>query len=176
MPLLDAANSTLVLVDYQARLMPAIHEGAAVLQTAHRLSRAAELLSVPIVVTRQYPHGLGDTVEPLSALAATVVDKTRFGGGVEVLATLPQDRPDVVIAGCEAHVCLLQTSIDLLDAGRRLAVVADACGSRAPASHSYAMRRLQAAGAQIVTMEMVAFEWVRDSRDPTFKAISALIK
>ena len=86
------------------------------------------------------------------------------------------ERPEVVIAGCESHVCMLQTALGLLRSGRRVWVVADACGSRRAADHALAMQRLRDAGATVVGAEMVMFEWVHDCRHPAFREVLALIK
>ncbi len=176
---IDAARCCLLLVDYQARLMPAIHDGEQVLATALRLADAARLLGVPVLGTEQNPRGLGPNVDALRQRCASTLTKMHFDacadGLLDALAAWP-DRPELVVAGCEAHVCLLQTALGLRRAGRALWVVADACGSRRVADHTLAMQRLRDAGATIVGAEMVLFEWVHDCRHPAFRDLLALVK
>jgi nicotinamidase-related amidase len=176
---LETRRSSLVLVDYQARLMPAIHEGERVVAAALLLADAARLLGVPVLGTEQNPAGLGANVEGVRQRCASTLAKMHFDacedGLLEQLAALG-DVPEVVLAGCEAHVCLLQTALGLRRAGREVWVVADACGSRKVADHALAMQRLRDAGACIVGTEMLLFEWLHDCRHPAFKQVLALVK
>lgn len=180
MQAITAQSCALVLVDYQSRLMPAIHDAERVAATAHLLARAARLLDLPVVGTEQNPAGLGATAEALRAVATHTVTKTHFDacadGLVEALDAATGGCRQVVLAGCESHVCLLQTALGLLRAGRQVWVVENACGSRRPADHAVAMQRLAAAGAVVVTHEMVMFEWLHDCRHPRFRDMLALVK
>ena len=174
----DAA--ALVLVDYQARLMPAIAGAERVVAEAVFLADVARLLAVPVVGTAQNPAGLGPNVAAVAERCDCIVEKTRFDACADgLLDALRAARPgltQVVLAGCEAHVCLTQTALGLRRAGLELFIVASACGSRAPADHALAMQRLAQAGATIVVPEMVAFEWLRSSAEPAFGAVLALVK
>lgn len=189
---IEAGASALLMVDLQARLMPAIAEGESVLREAQRLLRAAALCGVPVLFTEQNPGRLGGTVpelmpdappdappdaKPASALAAPVLPKMCFDAARDpgFDAALP-DRPTVLIAGVEAHVCVLQTALSLVDRGRRVAVVEDAVGSRAPASKAAALRRMERHGVEIVTAEMAVFEWLGSAEHPRFKEAMALVK
>lgn len=176
MPLLDAAGATLVIVDFQARLMPAIHDGQRLVTNARRMVDAAGLLGVAVMMTEQNPAGLGTTVPELAGSGA-VVTKMSFDACAEpgFLAALP-DKGDLVICGCEAHVCVGQTVLSLLAAGRRVAVVQDSVGSRAPESKEVAVARMARHGAEIVTTEMVVFEWLRSAEHPQFRPASRLIR
>lgn len=183
--LLSAAHGQLVLVDYQARLMPAIHDGEAVVANALRLARLAQALGLPCWGTEQSPDKLGPNLPELRALCRHTVAKTAFdatadaeaGGLLAALAPgAAAGRQQVVVAGCEAHVCLLQTALGLIGAGYAVSVVADACGARAAASHALAMARLRQAGASLVSTEMVGFEWLRRADHPAFKAWQAMIR
>lgn len=179
--LLQAARSQLVLVDHQQRLMPAIADGARVAARALRLARLAQALQVPCTGTEQSPDKLGPMEEPLRGLCAQVLAKTHFdacaAGLLEpVRAAAAAGREQVVIAGCEAHVCLLQTALGLRAAGLSLWVVADACGSRDRADRELALARLQGAGAVLVSSEMVGFEWVREAGHPQFRTLQALVR
>lgn len=199
--LLDAEDSQLVLVDYQARLMPAIHENEAVLRNALRLGRLAQLLEVPAWGTEQNPDKLGQNPAELRALCRKTLAKMHFSGVAEGLTDLlraparpqggnarslpkhlqkapqPQEqRNTIVVAGCEAHVCLLQTALDLLEQEFDVWVVTDACSSRTERNRDAAFDRLAGAGAELVTTEMVAFEWLRTAEHDAFRDVEALIK
>ncbi len=196
--LLDHEECQLVLVDYQARLMPAIHDGEAVLRNALRLARMAQLFEVPAWGTEQNPDRLGENPSELKALCRQTLAKMHFGACADGLAqllrpaprqggnarSLPKhlqkppaaERGTIVLAGCEAHVCLLQTALELIEEEFDLWVVTDACGSRTERNRDAAYDRLAAAGAELVTTEMVAFEWLRTAEHPMFKQVQALIK
>ena len=201
--LLQAEESQLVLVDYQQRLMPHIHEAEAVLANAVRLARIAALLQVPTWATEQTPDSLGGTVEALQPLVAgRVFAKSAFDGAPVLLPRLrpparPQqggnarslpkhlqkpaaapaaERETIVLAGCETHVCLMQTALGLLDEELDVWVVTDAFSSRTERNRDAAFDRLAGAGAELVTTEMVAFEWLRDAEHPRFKEVLALVK
>jgi nicotinamidase-related amidase len=174
---IDRTTSMLLVVDFQSRLMPAIEGGAAAVANAKRLVDLAGLLDVPVMVTEQNPKGLGRTVPEAGvegrALATKMTfDACRSPGFVDALP----DRPDVVVAGCEAHVCVLQTVLGLLDAGRRVYLVRDAVGARRPESKETAIRRMERHGAEIVTTEMVAFEWAETAEHPRFRDVVALVR
>lgn len=173
---LDPARSVLVLVDYQSRLMPAIHDGERVLAEALRLAEVAAVLGVPVIGTEQNPAGLGPNDERLRQHCARTLPKMHFDACEDGLLGAIGDAREVVVAGCEAHVCLLQTALGLRRAGREVAVVAPACGSRRPADRELALQRLRDAGALLVATEMVAFEWLHECRHPHFKAVLARIK
>jgi len=156
--LLTVEGAVLLLVDLQQRLMPAIHDNEVVVARAVRLAEAARLLDVPVFATEQNPAGLGPTVPPLAAYPQKVVSKTAFS------------------PVCEAHVCVLQTVLGLLGAGYRVVVAADAVGSRNPADRAAAIDRARQHGAEIVTSEMVLFEWLRDAQHPKFREVQKLLK
>jgi nicotinamidase-related amidase len=200
--LLDAEESQLVLVDYQQRLMPSIHEAEQVVGNAIRLARIAQLLQVPLWATEENPEGLGGTVEALQPLVAgRVLSKMAFDATSVLLPRLkPASRPQggnarslpkhlqkaapapaagresVVLAGCEAHVCLMQTALGLLEEEMDVWVVTDACSSRSERNRDAAFDRLAAAGAELVTTEMVAFEWLRDAGHPRFRDVLTIVK
>jgi nicotinamidase-related amidase len=177
MPIMDVAKSTLLVVDMQARLMPAMDEGAVVIENARRLVEAAALLGVPVRFTEQYRKGLGPTVPELAANEASAFEKTTFDAGrTPGFEALVAEGHAAILAGCEAHVCVLQTALGLVEKGRKVFVVRDAVGSRRPESKDAALRRLERNGVEIVTTEMVVFEWLGDAANPRFKAASALIK
>ncbi len=181
MKLINPAHCTLVLVDYQHRLLPAIHGGAQALGYATRLADVARELGLRVVGTEQNPKGLGPNADAVRQRCDVTLQKMHFDacadGLLEALASQTKERvTDVVIAGCEAHVCLMQTALGLLQAGLKVWVVAEACGSRTAENHALAMQRLQQAGACIVSFEMVAFEWLRSCEHARFKAVLKLLK
>jgi nicotinamidase-related amidase len=176
--LVNADGAVLVLIDFQERLMPVIADGETVVARAVRLAEAARLLDVPVVATEQNPAGLGPTVPPLAAYPHQVMVKTTFSamGHPGFAALLPAGPGDIVVAGCEMHVCVLQTVLGLLGSGRRVVLAADASGSRDPADRAAGLDRARQHGAEIVTSEMVLFEWLRDSRHPKFRQVQKLLK
>jgi nicotinamidase-related amidase len=178
---IDPHRCALVLVDYQRRLMPAIHGGAEVVAHATRLADVARELGVRVLGTEQNPQGLGVNDDALRQRCEATLSKMHFDACADGLLDMLQ-RPgepavtDVVIAGCEAHVCLLQTALGLLRAGLAVWVVAQASGSRKAEDHRLAMQRLLQAGARVVSIEMVAFEWLRSCEHPRFKRVLTLLK
>ena len=200
--LLDASESQLVLVDYQERLMPAIFEGPAALANALRLAQIAQLMEVPVWGTEQNPSRLGGNDPALRALCQKTLAKMHFSAAEEGLGewlrppakpqqggnarSLPKhlqkpaqqgpERGTIVIAGCEAHVCLMQTALDLIEDEFEVWVVTDACSSRTERNRDAAFDRLAGAGAELVTTEMVAFEWLGSCEHPAFKDVLGLIK
>jgi nicotinamidase-related amidase len=177
---LDARRGALVLVDYQSRLMPAIDDAERVLEHGVFLGRLAREVDVPVVGTEENPAGLGHNDPRIASLCASTLAKMSFdacGDGLaERLRASERDIDQVVVAGCEAHVCLLQTSLGLLREGFRVFVGPDACGSRRASDKALAMQRLQQAGAVLVNPEMVAFEWLRSCDHVRFRDVLALVK
>lgn len=180
MDAIDVARCALVLVDYQARLMPAIHDGANVVRAAVQLASAARVLGIPVIGTEQNPQRLGPNVDAVRALCEVTVAKRHFDACEDALcATVDERAPrtrQIVVAGCEAHVCLLQTALGLLRRERRVWVVESACGSRRPSDHRLAMQRLRQAGATIVSPEMVLFEWLGSSEHEHFRQVLEIVK
>jgi nicotinamidase-related amidase len=175
---IDRERSALLIIDFQQRLMPAIEDGAAVVGNARRLLQAAEMLGVPILFTEHNVGGLGPTISELADFAdgrlvhKITFDACRMAGFLDRM----EDRREIVVAGCETHVCVMQTALGLLDAGRRVCLVRDAVGSRRAESKEAAISRLAKHGAEIVTTEMVAFEWLASAEHPRFRDIIKLIK
>ncbi len=177
--LLDASRSQLVLVDFQSRLMPAIFEVEATLRNAVLLGRFARLVGVPSVATEQCPEKLGPNAIEIRELSDHTLSKTHFGAVADGLSDRLRanaSRNMIVIAGCEAHVCLMQTALGLIDRLFEVSVVVDACSSRTVRNRDAAFARLAQAGAQLVTTEMVGFEWLRDANHPAFRDFQALIR
>ncbi len=176
---LGSQESTLLVVDVQAKLISLIHGQARIVWNLERLMDAAKLFAIPTRVTEQYPQGLGPTVEVLRSKLPPATAKVHFSCAQagDLLSQLHSDgRSKVVVAGIETHVCVQQTVLDLLTAGLDVYVPADAVGSRYPEDHGVALRRMESSGATITTTESVLFEWCERSDIPQFKEISALIR
>ena len=180
----EAESSVLVIVDIQTRLGDAMPDKVLnrVLQNTALLARAAELLEVPVMLTEQYPQGLG----PTHAMVAEAIPascrrfaKTTFSclgadGFPAVIASL--QRQQVVLAGMEAHICVLQTAQDLAATGAEVFVVEDAICSRRLENYQNAIERLRANRIHVVSAESVVFEWMGDSRHPHFKTIQRWLR
>ncbi|MGE0355917.1 MAG: isochorismatase family protein [Burkholderiales bacterium] len=178
---IDPAHSAVVLVDFQQRLLPAIQRGARILAEAERLADCARALGVRVVGTEQNPAGLGPNASGIRRRCEETVAKTHFDacadGLVEALRVPGRPVPsDVVIAGCETHVCLMQTAHGLQRAGFGVWVAANACGTRNAADHDLAIARLRQSGAIPVSVEMVVFEWLKDCGHERFREVLAILK
>lgn len=198
--LLDSETCQLVLIDYQAKLMPAISGAKEVLGNAQILAKMAKKMHIPIYGTEQIPEKLGALDPTLSSLCKSVLVKSHFSacpeGLIDLLASpvqrksgnarsLPkhlqkkqeaQERSTIILAGVEAHVCLLQTALDLLNNEMDVWVVTDACGSRTDRNRDAAFDRLAACGAELITTEMAVFEWLGTAKHENFKYALELIK
>ncbi|SHK64512.1 Nicotinamidase-related amidase [Marinobacter antarcticus] len=175
--LMKSEQSTLLLIDVQEKLMPAIIHGRDVINQCVTLATIAGLLEVPVLATEQLPEKLGPNVEGVKELCLHTLAKYHFDACPDGLVEhLPEGRQQIVIAGCETHVCMMQTALSLLDAGYKVWVVADATGSRNEFDRDVALDRLSNSGARIVTTEMVAFEWMRHCKHPAFRDVQMLIK
>lgn len=175
---LQSSQSILLIVDIQTRLMPAIDQGDTVLARTMALAQAAPWMGVPVRATEHNASRLGLTPPMLRAHCDAILHKMHFDATREptFAGWLPPGRPQVILTGCEAHVCVLQTAQGLLAQGYRVALVADAVGSRHAANHAQALARLRDAGADIVTTEMVLFEWADHCEHPHFRDVLELVK
>jgi nicotinamidase-related amidase len=179
--LCDRRHSRLLLVDLQERLLTAMpdDERALVQRNAGRLVEAARLLDVPVEVTLQYPRGLGPITPPLDGLLQPDdgrTEKTAFSCCADESLACRLTGTDVVVCGTETHVCVLQTTLELLAAGETVFVVSDAVCSRDPRLKANGLERMRDAGAIVTNHESVLFEWLRDAADPQFRAVSRLIR
>ena len=176
--LLDAEHCGLLIVDVQQRLLPLVHDHERVQQNVQRLLSAAELLSVDVVVTEQYPERLGVTLPELGPLPQPALPKRSFSavGCSEALQALREKQlRQVVVCGIETHVCVLQTALDLLAAGFDVFVVVDAVSARGQLDHRVALDRMRDEGVSLTTTESCLVEWTVTSTHEHFKAISALV-
>ena len=181
--LIRVERSCLLVIDIQEKLLAAMHEGKTVTRNAGILLRAAQRLEVPVVASEQYPQGLGSTVEAVAgrfpAASGAPSPKLTFSCAADqnyMDRLLPLKRKHAVIIGIEAHICVLQTALELNDEGYRCFVVADAVASRAPGDYALALERMKDNGCEIVTTEMVLFAWLRTAGTDQFKELSKLVK
>ncbi|WP_114417565.1 hydrolase [Marinospirillum perlucidum] len=175
--LLQPTQSLLLVIDVQGRLAPHIHQASQVVNTCQWLMEIAREIQVPVRATEQYPQGLGATLSPLKRLLNDdeILQKMHFSALREEhiknhLADL--GRKQVVLVGTETHVCCLQTAADLLEHGYQVFLVEEGLGSRRADDKNLALARLQAAGAQLVSKEMVACEWLEKAGTDLFRKIS----
>lgn len=178
---LDVAHCALMVIDPQERLAPAIAGAEPALRNIDRLIRAARRLDVPVMATEQYPAGLGLLVPEILGLIdrdevfeKETFDATRAPEVLDHLAQLGRLRP--VLCGFEAHVCLAQTAMGLIDAGYSPVIVEDASGARDPNQIEPTRLRLAALGAPFVTAEMVIFEWLSRANTPAFRDLLPVLK
>lgn len=173
---LEAEQSLVLLIDIQIKLAPAIVESKQLQQAALWVLEIAEQLKIPVLATEQYPQGLGETLPVLRSLVPeqAIFSKMYFSALREThiqQAITAQQRQQVVLMGTESHVCVLQTALDLLSAGYQVFVVEAAVGSRTLKDKSLALSRLQQAGAVIVSLEMLAFEWLDKAGTTEFNTL-----
>ena len=178
---LDCEHAQLLAIDFQERLLPSITDHAAVLAQAERMIRAAVVLELPITVSEQYPRGLGATAPGILAAAqgATRLEKMTFSFCADTACRQRVSevmRPQVLIVGIEAHVCVYQTALDLLAMQMRPVVLADAVGSRRPFDHAIALDGLRAAGVRVTTVESAIFQLVHEAGTDLFKRILPIVR
>jgi len=175
--LISPDQSVLIIVDMQSKLMPAIDDHITVLNQCVRLARIAQALEIPILGTEQNPVGLGENHPDLKALCSSTLIKQHFDAcSDDLIRYIPKDRKQLILVGCEAHVCLMQTALGLIDHGYAVHIALDAVGSRQPLDKTIGSLRLKDAGASLKTVEMLAFEWLKSCQHPAFKTVLALVK
>ena len=180
--LLQSRSSRLMIVDIQEKLVAALEPRVReqLLESSLFLSEGAKRLGVPVLATEQYPSGLGSTVPSLALFAESRPAKKRFSGvestGWPTAAEVTDDRFQIVVAGMETHVCVLQTVLDLLANGYQTYVVVDAVAGRRELDHRIALERMANSGAILTTAESVVFEWCRTAEAAEFKSVSTLVK
>lgn len=179
--LIKAGSSSLIVIDMQERLVPAMQAPARTLKNTRLLMKTADELGIPVMVTEQYPKGLGRTVKEIQSASNSFssYEKMHFSCMEEPIFAedfRSHGRKQAIITGMEAHICVMQTAAQLMEEGFQVFVVTDATSSRTLESERACLERLQAIGAGIVTTEMVVFEWLSKAGTLAFKKILPLIK
>jgi len=177
--LMSASDTALLVVDVQGKLVSLIPGHERIVWNIRRLLDAAKLLGVAAAATEQYPQGLGPTVPELAERLNSIPGKLRFScGECSQIFSDWNDRGlfKMLVVGIEAHVCVQQTVLDLLAAGRRVYLAIDAIGSRYDIDYQAALRRMDSAGATLTTTEAALFEWCEVAGTPEFKEISRLVR
>ncbi len=175
--LINPTNSALLVIDIQEKLLPALHNAEQLMTNSQWLIEVADKLSIPTLVTEQYPQGLGHTSPVLKPFlsSATFLEKEHFSAAEEahILQAVNQhDKEQLILIGAESHVCLLQTAIGFSEQGYDVYVVTDAIASRKESDYNTALLRMQQNGIQLVSKEMVAFEWLHKCNTEKFREIS----
>jgi nicotinamidase-related amidase len=175
--LLNKEDSILLLIDVQEKLTPLVRDHEALIARCEWLLKLAHQMSVPILVSEQYPRGLGLTLDSLRAYVSQddCLEKVHFScmGDAQYVERLKTvHKKQVILIGIEAHVCVLQTALDMKQQGFDVFVVVDAVSSRGEQDMKYALKRMKQAGVHLITSEMVFFEWVRMAGTPEFKELS----
>jgi nicotinamidase-related amidase len=178
---LNAASTALLLIDFQERLFPAMHDKDKLLRNVVKLVQGAKVLEIPILLTEQYPKGLGPTIpeikslipdiKPVEKVCFNCCDEDQFCSALDGLK-----RKQVLIAGIEAHICVYQTALALVGAGYDVQVVGDCVASREPENKVTALSRMVGEGVSLTTMEMALFELLKEAKGDKFKQISNIVK
>jgi nicotinamidase-related amidase len=181
--LLDRHSVALLVLDLQAKLVPAVFEPQRVIRHSQLLLRLAQLLEIPTVLTCQYPKGLGNIIPEITQFAPGIepLEKTSFGcfGEPDFLRRLKQRAPQatsLLVAGVESHICVMQTVLGALEAGYLVHVAADATSSRTRENWQIGLNRMERAGAILSSTEMMIYELLLKSGTPEFKAILPFLK
>ena len=174
-------HSLLLVIDIQEAMLKVIQDWVVVTRRVNQLIRAAELLDIPVVLTEQYPRGLGRTIPQImeNLRSPRVFEKEHFSacqeeGFTEALRAL--GRQLVILVGMEAHVCVLQTGLDLLQAGFQVQVASDAVSSRAAFNRDTGIQLLRQAGAVVTSAEIVMFQWIHRSNTEEFRKVHPILK
>ncbi|MCQ4312932.1 hydrolase [Pseudomonas stutzeri] len=174
--LINAQESTLLIIDIQERLFPVIEGNTALAEHSAWLMQIAQRAGVPVLLTEQYSKGLGATIATLrdGIGADSIFEKLHFSAARdgELFKRPGGERRQFVICGTETHICVLQTVLDLIGRGNQVFVVDEAVGSRRASDKALGLARMQQAGASIVSREMVAFEWMEQAGTDLFRSIS----
>jgi len=179
--LISRQRSWLLIVDLRERLAPSVDSADELVRRIGLLLRAARRLKVPVLATEHYARGLGQTVPQVRSELAEdeILEKIHFNAAAEPDALehiRALERPQVIVTGAEAHVCVLQTTLGLLDQGLKPLLVADAVSSRDPANREAALARARDVGVPVVTSEMVIFEWLERGATEAFRDLLPLIR
>ena len=181
MSLMNREDTALVIIDCQTKLMPAIAHTEELEATVVKMTEGAKVLGLPVIVTQQYTKGLGPTVDSINEVlgAYEPIEKTTFsamGAPEFVEAVKAAGKKNILMTGVETHICVEQTTLDLLEAGYNVYLIQDCVGSRKDNDKNVACQRMAAAGAVVTTYEAALYEILRGAKEEGFKAISAIVK
>ena len=182
MTILNIEDSIVMIIDVQEKLLNAVFNKTSLEKKAVTIANSAKILGIPVIVTEQYPKGLGATVESLKVALpenAQYFEKTAFSAleNKEVLEALKNSgKKQVIIFGIETHICVSQTTNALIQEGFEVSVIRDACGSRSELEYSAGLSRMKDNGAHVLTTEIALFEWLKGAKHPNFKEVQTLIK
>lgn len=176
--MLDINNSILLIIDIQEKLVKAAYNGEDIVKNTSKISKACEILSIPTIITEQYPKGLGSTIESIKNNNSVIIEKTTFSALKE--PKFAQElknfgRKQVILCGIEAHICVLQTAIELLKAGYEVYILQDCVSSRHSKELNIGIELLKQHGIKVTCTEIVIFQWLKSSKHPNFKEIQKLI-
>lgn len=178
---LRAEDTAAIFIDFQEKLVPAIDNHDAIVERTAILAKGLAEFDIPVAVSQQYTKGLGDTVPTVQEAFANFayLEKTSFSCCEcdEIAAWVKScDKKNVIVCGVEAHICVMQTVLDLIAAGKNVFIPVDCIGSRKPIDLEYGIRRMEKEGAYLATCESVLFELTGGAKSPQFKTISKLVK
>lgn len=179
---LNLENSLVLIIDVQEKLLNAVFNKETLSKKAGIISKTAQILGIPVIVTEQYPKGLGNTVDEVKQVLpenTQFFEKTSFSAlnNPEILDAIKSyNKNQIVIFGIETHICVNQTAAALLELGYEVNVIKDACGSRSEIEYEAGLERMKDNGAHILTTEIALFEWLKGAKNPNFKDVQALIK
>lgn len=178
---LSAEDSLVLIIDIQEKLVAALNKDV-VVSNALKIATSANILGIPIIVTEQYPKGLGCTVQSLKDVLpqeAQIVEKTYFNALLEdgMLDKIKSyGKKQIVIFGIETHICVYQTASALIEQGYEVYVIKDACASRNKYEFKQGIDAMVANGAKISCVEIALFDWLKGAKNPKFKEVQVLIK
>jgi len=182
MSILNDNESLLFIIDIQERLLKAVFDRSTVQSKSEVLVKTAKILNIPVIITEQYPKGLGETVQTIKETLGEeikIFEKNFFSAlkNEEIEKSIKESgRKQILVMGIETHICVNQTVADLIKAGYEVFVVTDACGSRTETEYLAGIERMKNHGAQMITTEIALFEWLKSSKHEHFKEIQSLIK
>lgn len=182
MNILNEKNCLVLIIDIQDKLINASFNKPEIEKNAVIIAKAAQILGIPVLVTEQYPKGLGSTIQPIKdslGERAAYIEKTSFSAieNPAIASTIDKSgKKQIIILGIETHICVSQTVTALISKGYDVTVISDACGSRAEHQHLAGLERIKENKAHTITTEIAIFEWLKSARHVKFKEIQNLIK
>lgn len=177
---INTENTMAIVIDYQEKLVPAMANHEDLVNKSRMLIEGLRALEIPVIATTQYAKGLGDTISEIATVLgdAPLIDKSTFSvfASEEVTASILEGTKNIIVCGMESHICVLQSIMDLQDAGYQTYLVSDCVSSRSEVDKAFALVRAEQEGAKITTAEAILYELLQGAKHPAFKTISALVK